>query len=90
MTGDDELNEKLEARRRYGLVIFASLYTFFVFGAFFGWGPMQLMLEENGNFASLCTPKEQEDDVGDFLTSLSVTYGSFDKLERLFGATELL
>lgn len=51
---------KTEARRRHGLVTFTSLYTFLVLGAFFGWGPMQLMLEDNGNFASKCTPEEQD------------------------------
>jgi nitrate/nitrite transporter NarK len=34
-----------------GLVVFTALYTTFFAGAFFGWGPMQLMLEENGVFA---------------------------------------
>jgi MFS family permease len=55
-------NEIVEARHRYGLVVFAMLYTFLVFGAFFGWGPMQLLLEENGSFSSKCTEQEQEDE----------------------------
>lgn len=59
----DERTRRIAARRRYGLVAFASLYTFLVFGAFLGWGPMQLMLEDNGNFASKCTPEEQESGV---------------------------
>jgi hypothetical protein len=35
---------KLEQRRRHGLFIFAILYTVLFVGAFFGWGPMQLLV----------------------------------------------
>lgn len=52
--------ERVKARRRYGLLVFALLYTFFFSGAFFGWGPMQLLLEDNGSFASKCTVEEQQ------------------------------
>lgn len=41
------------------LLIFAALYTALYVGAFFGWGPMQLLLEENGSFQSKCTDDEQ-------------------------------
>lgn len=37
-----------------GLVFFASLYTFLYGGGFFGWGPMQLLLEENGSYSWKC------------------------------------
>ena len=53
-------DEKLKASRRIGLVVCSTLYTFFVIGAFFGWGPMQLLLENNGSFSSRCTTEEQE------------------------------
>lgn len=52
--------ERIQRRRRYFLVLFAFLYTFFFSGAFFGWGPMQLLLEESGAFSSKCTPEEKE------------------------------
>ena len=52
--------EHVKRRRRYGLLVFAYLYTFFFSGAFFGYGPMQLLLEENGSFASKCTAEEQQ------------------------------
>jgi hypothetical protein len=52
--------DKLQERRRLGLMIFASLNTFFLVGALLGWGPMQLLLEQNGNFASKCSVEEQE------------------------------
>ena len=51
---------KRESRHRYCLVAFGFLYTFFFSGAFFGWGPMQLMLEDNGSYSSKCTAEEQE------------------------------
>ena len=56
----DLLHEKLQASRRVGLVLCSALYTFFVIGAFFGWGPMQLLLENNGSFSSRCTAEERE------------------------------
>mmetsp|Transcript_22493 Transcript_22493/g.62435 ORF Transcript_22493/g.62435 Transcript_22493/m.62435 type:complete len:557 (+) Transcript_22493:133-1803(+) len=46
--------ERRQSRRRHGLFVFACLYTFLFIGAFYGWGPMQLMLEENGTFSSKC------------------------------------
>ena len=55
-----EEEERIKRRRRHGLLIFAFLYTFFFSGAFFGWGPMQLLLEENGSYSSECTEEEQE------------------------------
>ena len=53
-------NGKKQTRRRYCLLFFAFLYTFFFAGAYFGWGPMQLLLEENGSYASKCTADERE------------------------------
>jgi MFS family permease len=47
---------RINQRRRKGLFICAVLYTLLFVGAFFGWGPMQLLLEENGAFASKCPP----------------------------------
>ena len=57
---DDNPEERVKTRRRYCLLVFAYLYTFFFSGAFFGWGPMQLLLEENGSFASKCTVEQQQ------------------------------
>eukprot|EP00536_Pseudo-nitzschia_multiseries_P001066 jgi/Psemu1/250191/estExt_Genewise1Plus.C_130092 len=42
------------------LVIFASLSTFLYAGGAYGWGPMQLLLEVNGNFANLCEDYDYE------------------------------
>lgn len=39
---------------KVGLFIFASLYTFLFGGGFYGWGPMQLLLEENGSYSWKC------------------------------------
>ena len=45
---------KKNQRRRVGLFIFACLYTFFFVGAFFGWGPMQLLVRYiRGSFISI-------------------------------------
>lgn len=46
--------KKREIRQRLFLLAFASFSTFFYAGGVYGWGPMQLLLEENGNFASRC------------------------------------
>lgn len=36
------------------LLFFSSIYIFTFAGAMWGWGPMQLLLEEHGAFHSLC------------------------------------
>jgi len=36
----------------------SALYIFLYCGAFFGYGPMQLMLEDSGSFAGLCSQDE--------------------------------
>ncbi|CAB9505732.1 expressed unknown protein [Seminavis robusta] len=41
-------------QRKVGLLVFSVLYIPLFAGAFFGFGPMQLMLEESGAFHSLC------------------------------------
>jgi LAT3 family solute carrier family 43 protein 3 len=56
-----EGEEDAKYRYRLGLLIFTALYTTFFAGAFFGWGPMQLLLEEDGAFAWKCTNVEEED-----------------------------
>jgi hypothetical protein len=58
-------------RGRYLLLGFAFLYTTLFSGALFGWGPMQLLLEENGSFSSECTPDEQA--AGEICPSQSAT-----------------
>jgi hypothetical protein len=52
-------DEILQSRRRLGLLVFSGAYTFLYVGAFLGYGPMQLALEQNGSFASKCTADEQ-------------------------------
>jgi hypothetical protein len=47
---------------QYGLVFFSALYTTFFAGAFFGWGPMQIMLEEDGAFSYKCNTDNQQQD----------------------------
>ena len=53
-------DERLQKRRRFGLIVFSACYTFLFAGSFLGWGPMQLLLEKNGSFSSKCTMAEQE------------------------------
>jgi hypothetical protein len=57
----DDLQKKRQTqqeRRKYVLVVLTAVYTTFYAGAFFGYGPMQLMLEENGSFASQCDSED--------------------------------
>jgi hypothetical protein len=44
---------------RRGLLVFSLLYTFLFVGAYFGWGPMQLLLEDNGSFSYKCSGSNQ-------------------------------
>lgn len=48
-----------ERRTRWLLVFFSALYVTLFAGAFFGYGPMQLMLEEHGAFSNQCEPNEE-------------------------------
>jgi hypothetical protein len=45
-------------QQKIGLLIFSLLYIPLFAGAFFGFGPMQIMLEESGAYASLCNDKD--------------------------------
>jgi hypothetical protein len=57
---DAEANDDIiPPQRQIGLVVFTALYTTFLAGAFFGWGPMQLMLEDAGAFTSKCDEDEE-------------------------------
>ncbi|KAL7471571.1 hypothetical protein ACHAXS_011859 [Conticribra weissflogii] len=47
-------------RLRHILLGSTCLYIFFYTGAFYGWGPMQLMLEDSGHFSSRCNEDEQD------------------------------
>lgn len=60
--GEDESLKKRQHLHRVLLVGVTVLYIVFYAGAFFGWGPMQLMLEENGHFEDRCTEEEQPED----------------------------
>jgi len=42
------------------LLLFSAMYTFLLGGAAFGWGPMQLMLEESGSYHSLCANADDD------------------------------
>mmetsp|Transcript_7389 Transcript_7389/g.16142 ORF Transcript_7389/g.16142 Transcript_7389/m.16142 type:complete len:576 (-) Transcript_7389:44-1771(-) len=57
---DDEQGGGAKKHVRTVLLVSTSLYMFLYAGAFFGYGPMQLMLEESGAFASRCSPDEEE------------------------------
>lgn len=64
---DDEAESKSERDgdrsqrfHRRGLLITSLVYTTFFVGAFFGWGPMQLLLEENGAFSWKCDNTTQD------------------------------
>jgi MFS family permease len=48
-----------EHRDRQGLLVISCLYTFLFAGVYYGWGPIQLLLEANGAFQSRCTVEEQ-------------------------------
>ena len=48
-----------EARNRWMLVFFSALYVTFIAGAFFGYGPLQLMLEDQGLFEDECQEGEE-------------------------------
>jgi hypothetical protein len=48
------LHKQQERYNRFGLMIVSCLYIFLYIGAFFGWGQMQLILEHNDSFSSLC------------------------------------
>jgi hypothetical protein len=52
-------NNILPLQLQIGLVVFTALYTTFLAGAFFGWGPMQLMLEDAGAFTFKCDGEEE-------------------------------
>jgi hypothetical protein len=49
----------LPLQLQIGLVVFTALYTTFLAGAFFGWGPMQLMLEDADAFSFKCDDDEE-------------------------------
>ena len=55
-------------QHKMGLLVFSLLYIPLFAGAFFGFGPMQIMLEESGAFASLC---EYDDDNYNVTTTTS-------------------
>ena len=58
-------NTKRKSRCPYAqnvLMLFSALYTFLFAGGLWGWGPMQLMLEENGSFHYLCDDEQNDID----------------------------
>ena len=48
---------------RIALCVFSITYSLLYTGAFFGWGPMQLLLEDNGAFHSACDPSDEKEDI---------------------------
>jgi len=61
--------EKRPRRLRRGLLGVSSLYTFLFVGALFGWGPMQLLLEQDGAFHWKCASDVDDGTTGDFENS---------------------
>jgi hypothetical protein len=55
--------EKKDQFNRRGLMVCSCLFTFLYVGSFFGWGPMQLLLEENGAFRWKCDPDYDPEEV---------------------------
>ena len=51
--------KQVENMHRYLLVFFTVLYVLFYSGAFFGYGPLQLMLEDSGAFRDECQEGEE-------------------------------
>jgi hypothetical protein len=60
--GDVDPKSVLQRRRRLGLLVFSVLYTLLYVGAYFGWGPMQLLFEDHGFFSWKCTDEDDIDD----------------------------
>ena len=56
-----EHEEKRQNQIRTAIFFFALAYALLFAGAFFGWGPMQLMLEENGAFETECEISNKTD-----------------------------
>ena len=54
MSNEDSVRSQ-RSKDRYGLFLFAILYTFFFVGALFGWGPMQRLMEDAGAFHDKCS-----------------------------------
>jgi hypothetical protein len=52
-TTQEIMNSKID-RQKVLLVAFASSSIFLYAGAFYGWGPMQLLLEKNENYQKEC------------------------------------
>ena len=52
-------------QKRWGLFLFSVLYVPLFAGAFFGWGPLQILLEANGAFSSEC----EKDDIMNIVTN---------------------
>ena len=50
--------QRLEKRRRIGLFVFSALTATLYAGAWFSWGPMQLLLESRGVYDQLCQEGE--------------------------------
>lgn len=50
--------ERQQKRQRIGLFVFSALTATFYAGAFFSWGPMQLLLEAHGVFEDRCAEGE--------------------------------
>jgi len=61
MDGKDTVSKtaKVESRNRWLLVFFTALFVVLYSGAFFGYGPMQLMLEDQGAFDEQCQVNEE-------------------------------
>jgi MFS family permease len=58
ITNKPKAQQRLEKRRRKGLFVFSALTATLYAGAWFSWGPLQLLLEARGVFDQLCIEGE--------------------------------
>jgi hypothetical protein len=75
---------KRQKRKRVLLFVLTCFFTTFYGGAFFGWGPMQLMLEDNGAFSSKCGSSDPFEEVCDAQTSSLLTVQMVAQLTLIF------
>lgn len=68
-----------QRRIRRALLVVTALSTFLLVGATFGWGPMQLLLEQHGVFATECRTDEEVEQ----LETQGVCNPQTDKLIRV-------
>jgi hypothetical protein len=68
----------IEEHRRWMLFTFSAIYTFLYVGSFYGWGPMQLLLEENGSYSWKCDSAFTSEDSSTTAASTASTSSTND------------